>query len=74
MNSNKPAYPTLTERGKKIKGDSGITKREWMAGMAMQGLLAYSVTVSSSGLSYDIIVEKSYKIADAMLKEGGNEK
>lgn len=73
MNSDKPAYPTLTERGKKIKGDSGITKREWMAGMAMQGLLA-GIGLNNASHSdmrelHENVTPAAYRIADTMLKE-----
>jgi len=48
----------------------GLTKREWFAGMAMQGFLASwptegrHITQSAKGLS-----EQSFVLADAMLSE-----
>ena len=45
-----------------------LTKREWFAGMALQGLL--SCLTDQMGLNRRVVL--SYRYADAMLKEGAN--
>ena len=50
---------------------NGITRRDWLAGLAMQGML------SNCEMSYDFAgaAEDSYKYADAMIaesKKGGD--
>lgn len=47
-NANESAFPRVTayehpeeyDHYRDIRGECGLTKREWFAGMAMQGLLA----------------------------------
>lgn len=50
--------------------NQGLTKREWLAGMAMQGQLA-----SESVALYlnDRIVERAFILADAMIKHSSME-
>jgi hypothetical protein len=64
---------TIEEKAKKngeqaaFHENFGLTKREWFAGMAMQGMMA------SNGIDFtsvDRISDMSYKLADEMLKEG----
>jgi len=47
---------------------SGLTKREWFAGMAMQGMLSSN---EFAGTSPHDIKKYAYEQADAMLEEGG---
>lgn len=75
-NGDKPAYGIFKTNGfvtmAKYDGDdqaTRITKREWFAGMAMQGIVANSAWVKAFSLSPKDYAEESYKIADAMLKE-----
>ena len=42
----------------------GVTKREYFAGLAMQGLCAQGGYATSSDLAYDAV-----KLADSLLKE-----
>ena len=59
---NEPAYPVV---GPNRTPADGLTKREWFAGMAMQGI------ISKSGLSSndrDLAV-KAYLMADEMIDE-----
>lgn len=58
--------PALTTRG-------GLTKREWLAGLAMNGLLSTLTIQRDSQSTIEIIVKASYVYADAMLKEGSDE-
>lgn len=51
-----PAFP--------VGSYAGMTLRDWLAGMAMQGLLA-----GDSSNTPDVCAEWAYKYADAMLAE-----
>jgi hypothetical protein len=55
--NNTPAFPNPH-----LRGDEGMTLRDYFAAKAMQGLLARTST--SNG---DVIVKDSYALADAML-------
>ena len=61
-NKNKPAYPVSDNNYSGV----GLTKREYFAGLAMQGLLATSrnLSIDSKWLS-----EASIKYADELLKQ-----
>lgn len=73
-NKNKPAFPIVDSEGIAISiaslevfspdGAKGITKREYFAAMAMQGILAknYGSNFSTS----DLVAEHSLKFADAI--------
>jgi hypothetical protein len=58
----------------------GLTKREYFACMALQGLLANASYLPHIGTKYGelntvhIIAEQVFEMADAMLKEGGGNK
>ena len=47
----------------------GISRRDWLAGLAMQGLLADQYD-NDTGEDVMKIAECSYEIADAMIEEG----
>lgn len=59
---NRPAFPNSTLG--RVNG-SGLTKREWLAGMAMQGLLAAD---SDPGGSKDV-ARWARQYAEALLSE-----
>ena len=70
-NSNIPAFPVKLRDGEKYDGHSnidGLTKREYFAGLAMQGMMAhngpYGITNGPGN-----IAERSVEIADALLVE-----
>jgi hypothetical protein len=65
-NGNEPAWPIHPhfENGNYVPGSSGLTKREWMAAMCLQGLLARN---HSSGQTNN--VEWAVNYADALLAE-----
>ena len=44
----------------------GITRRDWLAGLAMQGLLANSLTVCDN----ETLSKNSYEVADDMIARG----
>ncbi len=56
-----PFFPT-----KDTIRPTGISVRDWLAGLAMQGLLA-SGEIS---VSHEVTAEKAYKYADALIREG----
>lgn len=47
--------------------------RDWFAGMALQGLLAFEGSQNGEDFIIKRDVEHAYKYADAMLKARGNE-
>ena len=57
---NEPAFPFFNDENLY----QGITKREYFAAMAMQGMLSYI-----GSLHYESISERAFTIADAMLAE-----
>jgi hypothetical protein len=59
-NSNQPAYPHCDF------GDIGVTKREYFAAMAMQGLLA---NPAYADYSTESKASSAVACADALLKE-----
>jgi hypothetical protein len=65
--ADEPAFPVTPEQARQsyshLGSISGLTKREWFAGMAMQGLLAHY----GNG-DYLVLRDESYEIADAMLE------
>ena len=81
-NADKPIYPTTSQKineteffeynlPNKEKQYSGLTKREYFAGLAMQGLLALpdKGTFSSFDEAIEWICEASVKFADELLKQ-----
>lgn len=70
-NAETPAFPVPDSQ--RVDNAKGLTKREWFAGMAMQGILSnqtievdYSQENKSTGVG-KIISRWSYAIADAMM-------
>ena len=63
-----PFFPTLsvgTITSDNIR-PTGISVRDWLAGLAMQGLLS-SGEIS---VSCEVTAEKAYSYADAIIREG----
>lgn len=80
-NSEEPAFPVTYEIIEKC-GDKpnpfGLTKREYFAAMAMQGLLAQAANeVPKEGTmhvwNYEAIAKYAVKAADELLKQLDNE-
>jgi len=66
MNKNDPAFPIQTSHNTdRNVADFGLTKREWFAGMAMQGMCARA----DAPPNIESIKLVAYGIADAMLEE-----
>lgn len=63
-NSEEPIYP-ITNQGT-LRNRNGLTKREYFAAMAMQGILANENTGLSSN---EVIAKESVKLANLLLTE-----
>lgn len=61
----KPIAPNVVEIGPQ----GGLTQRDWLAGLAMQGILSNGETTRGIGNPY-IVRKLSYEMADAMIVEG----
>ena len=71
-NADKPINPVLTQSPSLQNETSlGLTKREYFAGLAMQGLLALTDKGTYSSLDEGIerLCEFSVKFADELLKQ-----
>lgn len=78
-NGEQPAYPHLDNNGftallKNIKPEygNGLTKREYFAGLAMQGLLASNDEdnyVNNHHVHPETVAKKALQCADALLTE-----
>jgi hypothetical protein len=68
--NNHPAFPVNAFAGDgkvpAIRPNSGMAIRDWLAGMAMQGLLA---GLFRDGYSDEAVSRKAYELATAMLVE-----
>lgn len=62
-----PRQPVITDLGRRISGQSGLTTRQLFAAMTLQGLLSNSDFEKSR--SDDAVVEKAVQYADKLLKE-----
>jgi hypothetical protein len=76
-NKNEAAFPREWSKIKQSKdapeqisvAQKGLTKREYFAAMAMQGLVANSRQVTLKGCKSDNILTMSCYLADELLKE-----
>lgn len=59
-------YPVVSPVVEQVHA-AGITRRDWLAGLAMQGLLASHAPYTDP---YSMLAEEAYDIADAMIAEG----
>lgn len=65
--NSEPAFPqTIDDMGTMRSVIEGLTKREWFAGMALQGILARGYAEKIDDLCY-----VAYRYADAMLTQSG---
>jgi hypothetical protein len=64
-------YPLISSDPNHAHNDvvvqEGITRRDWLAGLAMQGLVAAIQTREDPKIDY--VTTKAYQIADAMIAE-----
>ncbi len=62
-----PAFPVPTSAVPFL----GLSKREWFAGMALQGMIASG---DANDNPVGVIAQEAYKLADAMIRAGKGEK
>lgn len=70
-NAIAPAFPIASvanANGEMQWGSDGLTKREYFAAMAMQGMLASETEASNYG-HVSLLAEQAVKRADALLAE-----
>lgn len=65
--NNDPVFPVERAAIAEQYGSPGLTKREYFAGLAMQGMLACPVQPQSGP---DMFARDAFAIADAMIAEG----
>lgn len=71
-NADASAFPNKIEKYSEVRYDFGLTKREYFAGLVMQGIV---VNAGRNGYSFsgkEEIVKDSVKIADELLSELNN--
>jgi flagellar hook-length control protein FliK len=71
-NSEQPAFPYARDIDKFPLEQGGLTKREYFAAMAMQGLVSDPETIKTSGSAKDL-VEMALELSDELLKQLENE-
>jgi hypothetical protein len=62
--NNRSAFPWTVDDGETVKGEKGMTLRDYFAAKSMQGLLVDGV----GSLSDEELADWAYKLADAMMK------
>lgn len=70
-NGEQPAYPT---QGNSASGEleGGLTKREFIATMAMQGMITGAVELNLSREEAQLVAAQSIQYADELLKALSN--
>lgn len=68
QNSRQPAFPDPRRGVSGSIGETGLSKRELLAGMAMQGFLASYAGVGTVP-NRELVAEKSIGYADELLKQ-----
>jgi hypothetical protein len=70
MNANEPAFPgQFPPINIPIQIKPGLTKREYFAAMAMQGIMGNPNTEPLEPVHFKNIAEDSIRIADELLKQ-----
>ncbi|MBW6400024.1 hypothetical protein KPL78_19340 [Roseomonas sp. HJA6] len=76
-NDGGPAFPVpnIDDDGRSWQPKGGMSLRDWIAGQALNGMLAhatrYRPRVGASRNWHEAIAEEAYEIADAMLAARG---
>lgn len=65
-NQGGPAFPKMGQVG--IPEQDGMTRRQWLAGLAMQGMWSNAALYNHPGFDRSGCAQEAYSIADAMLK------
>ena len=67
--NNPPAFPIVIDLGDDVKYQTGMTLRDYFAGLAMQGLIASPRGLLGKNEITDVdYAQAAYLIADAMIK------
>ena len=68
-NSEEPAFPLFLQEGLSHNAyvDPGLTKREYFAGLAMQGII-HNLPIGSNGLN-EQIAKQSISLVDELLRQ-----
>ena len=64
---NESAFPWTADDGEKIRGEKGMTLRDYFAAKAMQNFLS-TIGWNSDQKWFDEIAVGAYRMADAMMK------
>lgn len=73
-NESAHGYGYCTADGRSVQNEPGLTKREYFAAMAMQGIVSNrsvfngEIEGNHDGENYDFIAKESVCIADALIK------
>lgn len=68
INDGGPAFPV--QGSPKYDDRNGLSLRDWFAGRALAGLLAFPGTLEGNSTKFaDVASTTAYKMADAMIKE-----
>ncbi len=80
---DKPAFPRDNQfipnhvkeekTGKFVEGSTGMSLRDWYAGMALQGMLSTDPHVCIDSDGGALMANACFRMADAMIKERDNE-
>ena len=62
--NNRSAFPWTVDDGETVKGEKGMTLRDYFAAKAMQGFAAYI----GPSMTFESRAKMAYDWADAMLK------
>lgn len=72
IESGGAAFPMSHEQ--KQTGVWGLTKREYFAAMALQGLTSFCAPNYSAGACNSVVVDRAFLLADLMIRAGKGEK
>ena len=65
---NESAFPWTADDGEKIRGEKGMTLRDYFAAKAMQSFLSHLVKQGWYADDLNDVAETSYRMANAMMK------
>ncbi len=74
INDGGPAFPqhgwsNNPETVAKMAGKQGLTKREWFAGLALQGMASISLPDGDMIMGWQDMSKAAFKAADCMIAE-----
>ena len=69
MNSKEPAFPLVETEAVRESVSLGLTKREYFAGLAMQGLISKTGFTTTYENKQKNLAQEAVKFADSLLSE-----